>query len=102
MLGTLEHMLLSGGCPALVEARLTMLSFMQAYMVPRPYLLPLMKACWEVEETLTMQLLLDCSAIPVIISATQGSEMPILSDIFYITRTYILKIHNSRKRLLNY
>ena len=99
-LGTLQHILLSGGCPALAEARLTMLSFFQAYMVSRPYLLPLMQACWEVEEKLTMQLLLDCSVIPIIIKSSQTSSEPVLKDIFYMTRTYTFKIYTTRKRLL--
>ena len=100
-LGILQPFLLSGGCPALVDARLTMLSFFQAYMVPRPYLLPLMQACWEVEPSLTMQFLLDCSAIPLIIKMAQESSDPIIKDIFYMTRTYIYKIYITRKRLLN-
>ena len=99
-LGTLEHLLLSGGCPALVEARLTMLSFFQAYMVSRPYLLPLMQACWDTDDSTTMQLLLDCSAIPIIIKKAQESNDPIIKDIFYMTRTYVFKIYTSRRRLL--
>ena len=70
-LGTIEHLLLSGGCPALVDARLSMLSFIQAYMVPRPYLLPIMKACWGLADHLSMQLLLDCTVIPEVIKNTQ-------------------------------
>ena len=99
-IGTLEHFLLSGGCPALVDARLTMLSFFQAYMVPRPYLLPLLQACWEVESSLTMQFLLDCSAIPLVIKMAQESSDPVMKDIFYMTRTFIYKIYITRKRLL--
>ena len=99
-LGTLEHFLLSGGCPALVEARLTMISFFQAYMVSRPHLLPLFKVCWEVEDSLTMQFLLDCSVIPIVIKTCQESEKNILEDIFFMTRTYIFKINLIRRRLL--
>ena len=44
--GTIEHFLLSGGCPALVDARLSMISFFQAYMVPRPYLFPIFQSLW--------------------------------------------------------
>ena len=100
VVGTLEHILLSGGCPALAEARLTMLSFFQAYMVSRPYLLPLMQACWETEEPLTMQLILDCSVIPLIIKTSQESSQPILKDIFYMMRTFVFKIYTTRRRLL--
>ena len=42
-LGTLEHLLLSGGCPALAEARLEMINFFEAYLVSRPYLFPVFK-----------------------------------------------------------
>ena len=99
VVGTLEHILLSGGCPALAEARLTMLSFFQAYMVSRPYLLPLMQACWEKEEPLTMQLILDCSVIPLIIKTSQESSQPISKDIFYMMLTFVFKIYTTRRRL---
>ena len=32
--GAIEHLLLAGGCPALVDARLSMMSMIKAYMVP--------------------------------------------------------------------
>ena len=97
----MEHLFLSGGCPALVEARLEMLSFFQAFMVSRPYLLPAMKACWGVSDSLTMQLLLDCSVIPQIIKLSQDTSEPILKDVFYLTRTFVFKIYVTRKRLLS-
>ena len=96
----MEHFLLSGGCPALVEARLSMLSFIQAYMVPRPYLFPIFQALWNVEESLTMQLLLDCSVIPIVIKLEQESENPVMKDLFYLSRTYVFKIFVTRRRLL--
>ena len=99
--GTIEHLLLSGGCPALAEARLQMISFFQAYMVPRHYLLSLFQACWGKDDITTMQLLLDCSTIPIIIRESQTSDNPVLQDIFYMTRTYIYKIFITRKRLLS-
>ena len=40
--GTIEHLLLFGGYSSLVEARLSMISLIQAYLVPRPYLLPIL------------------------------------------------------------
>ena len=101
-LGTIEHILLSGGCPALVEARLSMLSFFQAYMVPRPYLLPVMQACWGVSDSLSMQFLLDCTVIPEVISASQDSPYPVKSDLCYLGRSYVFKLHQTRRRLLNY
>ena len=100
-LGTLEHFLLSGGCPALVDARLTMMSFFQSYMVSRPHLLPIMKDCWEVDDYLTMQLLLDCSVIPIVIKSCQVTSLPVLKDLFYMSRTYIFKIYITRRRFID-
>ena len=99
-LGTMQHLLLPGGCPALADARLSMLSFYNAYMVPRPYLLPVFQSCWNVNDNLTMQLLLDCSTIPMVISENQSTNYPIMSDIFYLTRTYCFKMFTTRRRLL--
>ena len=101
-LGTMEHMFLGGGCPALVDARLCMLSFFQAYMVARPYLLPVMKVCWGTSNSLSMQFLLDCTVIPEVIIASQENNHPVVSDLCYLGRTYIFKIHQTRRRLLNY
>ena len=98
--GTIEHLLLSGGCPALVDARLSMLSMFQAYMVPRPYLLPIVDELFGKDETTTMQFLLDCSVLPLIIRLSQQSENPVLHDIFYLTRTYVFKLFVTRRRLL--
>ena len=77
-----------------------MLAFINAYMVPRPYLLPLFQALWEVNDALTMQFLLDCSVIPAVIKMSQESENPVMEDIFYVTRTYVFKIYVTRRRLL--
>ena len=98
--GTIEHLLLSGGCPALADARLSMLSMIQAYLVPRPYLLPLFEQLFGQDEKTTMQFLLDCSVLPPIIRLSQESEIPALQDIFYLTRTYVFKIFVTRRRLL--
>ena len=98
--GTIEHFLLSGGCPALVEARLSMMAFFNSYMVPRPYLLPIFQSLWGIEDSKTMQLLLDCSVIPEVIQISQKSENPVMKDIFYLTRNYVFKIFVTRRRLL--
>ena len=101
VLGTVEHLFLPGGCPALVDARLCMIAFMQAYLVPRPYLLPLFKVCFGADDTTTMKFLLDCSSLPPVIKAAQETSLPVITDLFYLTRTYIFKLHTTRKRLLS-
>ena len=101
-LGTLEHFLLGGDCPALAEAHLQMLSFFESYMVSRPYLLPIMKTYWNSTADLTMQLLLDCSVLPDIIRIEQESSHPVLKDIFFMSRTYIFKVMTIQRRRLEY
>ena len=90
--GTIEHLLLAGGCPALVDARLSMISMFQAYMVPRAYLLSLFKELFGKNDNTMMQFLLDCSVLPSIIRLSQISEIPVLYDIFNLTRTYLFKL----------
>ena len=100
VVGTIEQFLLSGGCPALVEARLSMIAFFQAYMVPRPYLFQIFRALWGGDEdSLTMRLLPDCSVIPEVIKLSQESETPLMKDIFYLTRSYVFEIYVKRRQL---
>ena len=77
-----------------------MLSMMNAYMIPRAYLLPIFDELFGRDEKTTMQFLLDCSVLPPIIRLSQESENPVLRDIFYLTRTYVFKLFVTRRRLL--
>ena len=75
--------------------------YLQAYMVPRLYLFPIVRALWGGDDdSLTMQLLLDCSVMPEVIKLSQESENPVMKDIFYLTRSYVFKIYATRRRLL--
>ena len=98
--GTIEHLLLSGGCPALAEARLSMISLFQAYLVPRPYLLPVFEELFGKDDHMTMQFLLDCSVLAPVIKLSQESEFPVIQEIFYLTRSYVFKVFVTRRRLL--
>ena len=99
--GTIEHVLLSGGCPALVDARLSMMSLIQAYLVSHPYLFPIFQSLWGKDDVQTMQFLLDCSAISSVRQLVQDSEKPILRDLFYLTRSYVFKLFVTRRRLIS-
>ena len=48
-----------------------------------------------------MQLLLDCSALPMVIRAAQVHGPKIFSSIFYYSRTWCFSIHRSRMKRLN-
>ena len=99
--GTIEHLLLPGGCPRLIEARQSMISMMQSYLVSRPYLFPIFQSLFGNDDLTTVQFLLDCSILPDIIKLNQESEDLILKDIFYLTRSYVFKIFVTQRRLLS-
>ena len=40
-----------------------------------------MQACWSVDDTTTMQLLLDCSVLLAVLRACQETAQPIIKDI---------------------
>ena len=99
--GSLEHFLLNGGCPSLAEARLSMLQMINAFLVPRPYLFPVFLNLWGYDSDIMLQLLLDCSAIPMVIKLAQEmANLKIYDELFYITRTYVAKILLTRRQLL--
>ena len=99
-LASLAHMLLPGGCEMLCDARLFMFEFINSYLVPRPHLFELLKTCLGDDNTF-VQFMLDCSTIPEVIKFRQetGSD-EILDSLFYISRTYVYKLHIVRKRIL--
>ena len=81
--GTIDHVLLSGGCPALADARLSMISLFQAYLVSRPYLFHIFQSVWGKDDMKTTQFLLDCSAIPLVRQQAQESKNSNFKDLFY-------------------
>ena len=77
-----------------------MISFFQAYLVSCPYLFPIFQSLWGKDDMQTMQFLLDCSAIPLVIQQMQESETPVLRDLFYLTRSYVFKLFVTRRLLI--
>ena len=98
MIGTLEHQLLK--CPALLETRANAVSPWAAYLVDKPNLFPIVSHHTLSSEQLHMELLLDPSTCPKVISAAQEYGQGILSLLLYMTRTWSHAHHVKRKRLL--
>ena len=100
--GTLEHMLLR--CPALSEARRRSISHWCSYLADKKRLLPILRhhtlTPGEHGRKLHMQLLLDPTACPMVISAVQEMGVGILSHLLYVTRTWCFSHHLKRRRLL--
>ena len=102
VLGTLEHLLLK--CPALADTRRKSVSHWSNYLVDKPSLLPIVK-----HHTLTpghegtklqMELLLDPSTCPMVISSSQSLGKGTLSHLLYMTRTWCHSHHLKRRRML--
>jgi len=74
--------------------------FLPGLHVSLPLSLPNFQALWGVDDSLTVQFLLDSSVIPEVIKVSQESENPVINDIFYLTRSYVFKIPVTRRRLL--
>ena len=68
-IGTLEHQLLK--CPALLETRSHAVSHWAAYLIDKPNLLPIVSHHTLSGDQLHMELLLDPSTCPKVISAVQ-------------------------------
>ena len=93
---TPEHILLE--CPAYALARNSLLNLIETKYPPTNQIATsiLLTGCTQIK----MQLLLDCSSLPVVISAQQRHGDKILSDLFYIGRTWCFTHHRERLKRL--
>ena len=93
--GSLEHILLY--CNALVETRDSLMSHWYKFLSERPYLFPLILDLTRTEANF-MQLLLDPSSIPSVISANT-LHTDTLQSCFYLSRTWVYSHHRKRTSL---
>ena len=102
MQGSLEHLLLK--CPVLAVVRAHAISHWSSYMVDKPYLLPIVThhtvSTGTDSDQLHMELLLDPSTCPKVITAVQESGSSILCHLLYMSRTWCYAHHLKRRRLL--
>ena len=100
-IGNLEHLLLH--CPALQSTRLRMmqlsLSVTSMYPPVADILILLHNSC-TYDKRLAMQLILDCSAMPAVISLTQSHGPDVLHHLFYVSRNWCYSVHRKRMDLL--
>ena len=97
-LGTLTHILLH--CPALAAARANCISHWTAFLVPRPWLLPIVSHHTLSGDQLHLQFLMDPSVLPMVInSAIEKPDTDILNSSFYLSRTWNFTIHLSREKI---
>ena len=95
-LGTLAHILLH--CPALSDAIAKCISHWSAFLVPRPWLLPVVSHHTLSGDLLHLHFLMDPSTLPMVISAAR-TKPDIMTSCFYLARTWNFTIHLTRDKL---
>ena len=92
-----EHILLH--CPAYITSRQKMVSL--ARKITSPFSRSLAASFLSCPSTKTvMQFLLDCSALPEVISSAQLHGEVIYNDLFYLTRNWCFSVHRERSKRL--
>ena len=95
----IEHIILR--CPALTEVRRRLFRFTTDYVLDKPVLKTICDAYLKTDDTSTcMQFLLDCSILPLVITAFQDYGAIIHFHLFKITRCWCRSLHHARLRLL--
>ena len=100
-LGSLEHLLLH--CPSLASTRLSLvqLSLSTTNMCPLVADIISTNLCTSTpDHRLAMQLLLDCSSIPEVITMVQSHGPEVLHHLFYVSRNWCYSVHRKRMDLL--
>ena len=94
--GNLQHILLH--CPALSTSRANMIKLWSAFMVSRPNLLPIIHKYTIQEPNMMLQLLLDATSLPLVISSNKLSPGT-LQQCLYLGRTWCFSTHIARTKL---
>ena len=95
-IGSLKHILLE--CSGLSEARAKAVSHWSSFLVPRPWLFPVVAHHTLGGDQLNLQFLLDPSVLPMVISLNR-SNPEILPSCFYLARTWNFTIHLTREKI---
>ena len=94
----LTHILLA--CPALQEARDRMEQLWTDHLNDIPHINTVVRDYMSQPDHYKVQLLLDPSVLPKVISLRQEHGDTVLNSIFYLTRTFCYSLHNSRLKML--
>ena len=95
-----KHIILH--CPALNDQRRRLLEYTYSLLHNMPLLGPILEAYLfgNIDDDILMQFLLDCSVLPLVITAKQLFGDIILAKLFKMTRTWCFSLHKARLRLL--
>ena len=95
----IEHFIVR--CTALTEVRRRLFRYTEEYVREKPVLKQLCDAYLQpANPTLYIQFLLDCSVLPLVISAVQLHGQDVHFHLFRISRTWCRSLHVARLKLL--
>ena len=89
-------------CSGLIETRRRLFIFTSNFISDKPVLQPIVTAYLYTtnNEDLVMQFILDCSVLPMVITAYQKYGQIIHEQLFRVTRTWCRAIHRDRLKAL--
>ena len=93
----IEHILV--GCIALEPVRTRLRSSWQTHAIQTPYLHQLINLVLVAPKQLFCQFLLDPSVHPEVISAEQRHGRKVLTEVFYLSRTWCYLMHKERLKM---
>ena len=97
--GSLHHLLTE--CVDLAPARLRVVSLWSKYLMDKPNLLPVIQSYTVGSNSpLFVQLLLDCTVLPEVISLVQLHGSGVHDSLLYMTRSFCFSVHKARLKLL--
>ena len=95
----IEHILLH--CDGLTEVRRRLVAFTRKVTDDKPVLKQIIESyLFSEDEELRMQFLMDCSVLPLVISAHQEYGAIIHQDLFRVSRTWCRSVHVARLKAL--
>ena len=93
--GTLEHLLLF--CPSLNNTRERLLELVSSVCLEDESISTILKSVFSSPDPeVPMQFLLDCSTMPAVIQAAQGTRNHVRDRLLYLGRTWCYNIHRER------
>ena len=99
--GDIEHLLVH--CSSLSGVRVNQLQSLNNRRDFSQISVDLILDYWKRPVSHFMQLLLDCSVLPEVITATQNNQnQDVMQDLFKFSRTWCLNVHMSRMKLLGH
>ena len=94
----LHHLVI---CPSLASRNDVLFEYWDKISVTSPHFYEILRRIKKTNPEHFLQFVLDCSAVPKVIAATQAHGESIYSILYKATRTYCYSMYRARLKLLN-